>query len=291
MAPWVRETLDRQPERSSFDLDGANIELLTWGEIGLPGLLLLHGAGAQADWWDVVAPHLQDSYRIAAISWSGMGRSDWRESYRFEQWAREALAAIEIGELDWAGPPVIAAHSLGGSGLLTIGAHHAERIAGGVLVDSFVPRARHGMKTFKAAPFPLYPSVEQALARYRFVPEQGSDYPEIVDHIARHGLREVDGDGHDQAGWTWRFDPQVMKKLDLASIAPLVGKVEVPIALITGEETGLTHALTIDDFRENLPNVVMTSTIPDAAHHIMVDQPLALAESLRSVLESFALRD
>ena len=43
---WFKGAIAQAPERSTIAVDGANIELLTWGEIGKPGLLFLHGNGA-----------------------------------------------------------------------------------------------------------------------------------------------------------------------------------------------------------------------------------------------------
>ena len=45
-----------------------------WGREGAPGLLLLHGNGAHADWWSFIAPYLANDFRVAAMSWSGYGR-------------------------------------------------------------------------------------------------------------------------------------------------------------------------------------------------------------------------
>jgi len=93
--PWFDAALADAPERSFFDFEGASIELLTWGEIGKPGLLLLHGNGASADWWTFIAPFFAQDWRVAAFSWSGMGRSDWRETYTAERFAQESFAITD----------------------------------------------------------------------------------------------------------------------------------------------------------------------------------------------------
>src|SRR5436309_2221830 len=86
---WFGDALAQAPERSLIPVAGANIELLTWGEVGKPGLILVHGNSAHADWWSFIAPFLADQYRVAALSLSGMGDSDWRETYTFEGFASE----------------------------------------------------------------------------------------------------------------------------------------------------------------------------------------------------------
>ena len=144
-APWFDAVLAIEPERSTFEVDGAAIELLTWGEVGKPGLLFLHGNAAHADWWSMIAPFFAADFRCAAISWSGMGRSDWRERYAIPTFAREALTAIAVAGLAASGePPVIVAHSFGGFPTLYICAEHPEAIAGAMLVDSSPPKQGGG---------------------------------------------------------------------------------------------------------------------------------------------------
>jgi hypothetical protein len=69
---WFEAAIGVGPERSRIPVEGAEIELLTWGEVGKPGLLFLHGNGAHADWWSFIAPFFAKDWRCAAISWSGM---------------------------------------------------------------------------------------------------------------------------------------------------------------------------------------------------------------------------
>ena len=48
-----------------------------------------NGNGAHADWWSFIAPFFAAHYRVAALSWSGMGGSDWREHYTLEAFVDE----------------------------------------------------------------------------------------------------------------------------------------------------------------------------------------------------------
>ena len=72
--PWFKAALARAPERSLVPVDGANIELLTWGDIGKPGLIFVHGNSAHADWWTFIAPFFADSYRVGGAVAFGDGR-------------------------------------------------------------------------------------------------------------------------------------------------------------------------------------------------------------------------
>jgi pimeloyl-ACP methyl ester carboxylesterase len=289
-APWFAEVMAHEPERSSFDVDGAAIELLTWGEVGKPGVLFLHGNGAHADWWSFIAPFFAPHHRCAAISWSGMGGSGWRESYSREGFAAEALRAIEVAGLDQGpGKPVIVAHSFGGTPLIEIGAHHGHCIAGGVMVDSFVPPPdRKPRWTTRGAPTRRYPELADALARYRFAPEQDSPWPEVVDHIARTSLRWADADDDGPAGWTWKFDPKLWATMNREGTNELIEQVTVPVALIYGGDSMLVRAEMVADTQRRLPNCPIAMAVPHARHHIMVDQPIALVSALQVAVQAIA---
>src|SRR5947209_12132259 len=96
---WFTDAMERRPEISAVEVAGARIESLIWGERGRPGLLLLHGNGAHAGWWRFIAPFLAEQYRVCAISWGGMGGSDWREAYTTDNFVAEALASADAAGL------------------------------------------------------------------------------------------------------------------------------------------------------------------------------------------------
>ena len=276
----------REPERSRFEHEGAGIELLTWGTRGRPGILFLHGNGAHADWWRFIAPFFADDYRCAAISWSGMGGSDWRADYSIERYAGELIAAIDAGGLAEAGPPLAVGHSFGGVPLMYAAVHHRDRLAGGIMVDSFVPPRRRPQPGWMVSgkPPPVYPSEAAALARYRFSPPQDSAHPEIVDALARGSVRQTD------AGWTWRFDPQMWATLDRSGADPLVEQANVPFGILYGEQSELVTADHVATLAARLPDCRFVAAIPHARHHIMVDQPLALVAALRVGLAALERR-
>ena len=237
---WFDAALAQAPERSHFEVDGAAIELLVWGPLGAPGLLFLHGNAAHADWWSHIVPAFAGRYRCAAISWSGMGRSDWRERYAIGLYAREILGAIDAAGLAASGvPPVGIAHSFGSFPLLHAAIVHAERLAGVVMVDSLLPGLPPERATASQGRARQYATIADALVRFRFLPEQGSKMPFVVDLMARGGLRRVeqaDGGHH----FAWCFDPELWPKLRAGSpYIGLPGQVTLPAALIYGEHSAV----------------------------------------------------
>ncbi|HVY90556.1 MAG TPA: alpha/beta fold hydrolase, partial [Hyphomonadaceae bacterium] len=89
---WFEDAVAVKYETAYATSDGAKIHYQRWGDRSKPGLLLVHGNGAHAHWWDFIAPYLTQDYHVVAMTFSGMGDSDWRETYAMETFAREQLA-------------------------------------------------------------------------------------------------------------------------------------------------------------------------------------------------------
>jgi len=285
---WFKSALSLEPERFSIAVDGARIETLAWGERGKPGLLFLHGNGAHADWWSFIAPFFTADFRVAAISWSGMGGSDHRPHYRLDTFVAEAFAGAEAaGLFESPAKPLAVAHSFGGFPLAAMAQAAGERLRGAVIVDSpaclppgaLSNRARPPVSERRA--HRVYPTLAEALARFRLAPEQPCAHLFIADFIARAALREVDG------GWSWKFDPAMWAEFELGT-PPDLAQAKCPVAVVWGDRSKLmppdTRALLAELAIPHVPAI----TIPDAAHHVMIDQPLAFVSVLRTLFETWA---
>jgi pimeloyl-ACP methyl ester carboxylesterase len=284
---WFSDALATAPERRRVPVRDANIEVLLWGKRGAPGLLLLHGLGAHADWWSHIAPFFSAQYRVAALSWSGMGGSDWRENYTAEIYLEEILGAAQAGGLfESSERPLAVAHSFGGLMLLAATAAFGGRLKGAVVVDSFLrPDGEWHLPPTSRRTMPVYASLEAALARFRFKPTQACANLFIADHIARASLKPLQEQG--EVAWTWRFDPQCAHGLPRVPIAACLTSPPCPLAFIAGARSPLTNA-TVEDFvRSTAPPGVPWIRIPDSDHHVMVDQPLALIAALFALFESW----
>jgi pimeloyl-ACP methyl ester carboxylesterase len=283
---WFDAAIAQAPERATIAVEGANIELLTWGEVGRPGLLFLHGNGAHADWWSFIAPFFANDWRVAAISWSGMGDSDWRPTYTAELFASEIFSAVKAAGLEAGGvKPIVVGHSFGGFPTLYCAARHPERLRGVVMADSSIqppekrwkgPPPRSGLGNR------VYATMEEGLARFRLAPPQPCENLYIADFIARRSLKEVEG------GWTWKFDPAIWQRFKMPDLGDLLTRIACPAALMWGERSNLMHAETLDYMIGQMPKDVLLLPLPDADHHVMIDQPLAFVAGLRGLLAAWA---
>ncbi|MBU3991004.1 MAG: alpha/beta hydrolase [Alphaproteobacteria bacterium] len=292
---WFVAALAQAPERSFFMCDGAAIELLTWGKVGKPGLLFLHGNGAHADWWSFIAPFFADTHRCAAMSWSGMGLSDRRSGgYEMAQHTAEAVAAIDAAGLDNGSGVMVVAHSAGGYPALLAG-QISDRIKGIISLDSaIVPREMTAdLPGPGVRPNRIYATQAEALVRYRIMPATIGDQFYAVDHIARTSLVPVEPDADGKGapgGWQWSFDPEIYRHLHRDDFSGLPRAAQCPLALILGEDSDLIGDAVRTYMRGLYPDDAPFIPIPQAGHHIMVDQPLALVGILRTLLITWPAR-
>jgi pimeloyl-ACP methyl ester carboxylesterase len=276
---WFRHALAVPAEDGWVEVEGCRIHYLAWGERNRPGLVLVHGGAAHAHWWSFLAPLLTHGCRVAAIDLSGHGDSGRRDGYPRELWAREVLAVAD--DAGFTGPPIVIGHSMGGFVTIAAAADHGERLAGAVIIDSPVrlpdPESTEGSygKAFRAPK--VYPDVESALRHFRTVPDQPSSVPWVIDHVARHSLRSVEG------GVTWKFDPVIFRRETPRATAELLPRVRCRVALFRAEH-GLVTPDIGEEMYELLGRVAPVIEIPEAYHHIMLDQPLLLVTGLRTLL-------
>jgi len=279
---WFLKALEVPTDRGSVTVEGANICWKAWGQRGAPGLILVHGGVAHKDWWDSIAPFLAETRRVVALDLSGMGDSDHRDRYRMDTYAQEVLAAGKDGGAFDAGKPFLVGHSFGGFVSVATAMEHGDQLAGIAVLDSPIrpsqeqrrssPPSRGGM---------IYNSFEAALARFRLLPEQDCDNAFLLDHIARQSLKAVTRPDGTQ-GWTWKFDPKLWDKLDYDRPPPadIVDALKTRIALFRGADSRLVND-EIWAFMGELfgPKTTMVS-IPNAEHHLILDQPVAVAAGL-----------
>ncbi len=277
---WFTAALAAAPEVATIGVAGAAIEVLTWGDRGKPGLLFLHGNGAHARWWSFIAPFFAADYRVAAFSWSGMGASEHRAAYDIRTFIAEMAAVIAAAGLDAAGPPLVVGHSFGGFPMMAAAQADGLPLAAAVIVDTpFRPPGERGGRPPNATmrPHKVYPDLPAALARFRFAPAQDCANAFIADWIARGSLVEVDG------GWTWRFDPYLWGRFRIDDTIRLLEHPRCPVALVWGERSALMTAERVAAVRALLPPGSPAIPVPDAEHHVMVDQPLAFVTALRGL--------
>jgi pimeloyl-ACP methyl ester carboxylesterase len=277
---WFRDAIAVPAEDREITVEDCRIHYLAWGAGSRPGLVFVHGGAAHAHWWSFIAPLFLAEYRVVAIDLSGHGDSGRRAAgYPRDIWAREVRAVARDAGFD--GPPIVIGHSMGGAVTITAAAAFGEELAGAVILDS--PVRRPDPETIEGAfgtsfrnP-KVYPDVDTALKHFRTVPDQPSSLPYIIDYVARRSLVKVDD------GYTWKFDPLIFRRETPRGTHELLPLVRCRVALFRSEN-GLVTADIGEYMYELLGRNAPVIEIPEAWHHMMLDQPLLLVTGLRTLL-------
>lgn len=279
---WFVEALSTEPEVRRVLVDGCEIAYRAWGAgEGLP-VVLVHGGGANAAWWDHVAPALAVDRRVIAVDLSGHGDSGHRDAYGLRHWADEVLAASDAAGL--MGPAVVG-HSLGGLVALEMASRDVVPTLT-VVVDSAITesarREWHWMRRITAKPLVYYADRDELLGRFAPTPPDEANRPYVVEHIAARSIREA------PQGWRWKLDPGIFARpvsdaLDLA-------RVRGPVVVIQAER-GTARTPFSDAELDMLGPEATVAVVADSGHHVMVDQPEALIGLVRRYVTDVDARD
>lgn len=283
---WLERALAVPSQTGNVEVAGANIVFETWGKIGNPGIVLIHGSNAHLEWWRFTAPFLADNFRVAALDLSGNGNSDWRERYTGELLAEEVWQVCQAAELG--DKPFVVGHSFGGWVALETGKYHDTELDGILFMDfTTAPPEQYlewGLRAEREGVDPgrklrVYEEKEAALKRFRFIPEQPGVHPAVLAHLAEYGLKAVDG------GWTWKFDPALFDHMEMGSAQrDTFAQLTTKRALMLGEKSEDEGAFYADHMLAITGGLLPTVTVPGTFHHLMFDQPVAVAMAMKMLL-------
>jgi pimeloyl-ACP methyl ester carboxylesterase len=273
---WFSAALATAAEERTTLVEGTSIAYRAWGDPDNRSIVLVHGGAAHSRWWDHIGPLLASGWQVLALDLSGHGESGRRDSYSLDTWAREVLGVV--ADAGTAASSVVIGHSMGGLVTLRLASLAGSRIAGAVAIDSPVrdlaPEDRAARQRRAFGPLRLYPTREAAIARFRPIPDQPT-LAYIADHVAATSIRAAEG------GWTWKFDPRIFARDHLTP--ELLTRLDCRVALFRAEY-GLVTPQQGEVLYDRLGRVAPIIEIPAAGHHIMLDQPIALAVALRTLL-------
>lgn len=294
---WFQDALANKPQDKFVAYEQTKLHYRQWHgpNADAPNLVLVHGGGAHARWYDFIAPLLTDYYNVIAVDLPGMGDSGWLKDYKREIMA-EALITM-VRDAGFTGKPAIIGHSMGGMvSLITGHLYHSELAA--VMICDYYVRPPHAheewymeedesgvMRPRQTRETRVYENFETALARFRLQPEQPCANQFIVDFIGEHSLREVDG------GWTWKFDPHMYRDFPMGTNWPeMYEDLPIPSAAMFGELSHDWENITRNDiiaYMKTLRPTMPHFDLLAARHHVLLDQPLAFASSINQQMQNW----
>jgi pimeloyl-ACP methyl ester carboxylesterase len=300
---WLRKAMSVPREEGFVDVDGCQIRYYRWGDKSKPGVLMTHGFLAHSRCFAFIAPFLAKDFHLVAFDMSGMGESGSHAEYLVETRIREMVGVAELtGLFDGGRKPAIVAHSFGGMIATALSFEHADKFAGMVICDLMILRPEvlaANSKKFGPPgahrankPQKVYPDYESAKQRFVLSPPQAVNEPALFDYMAYHSLKQV------PQGWSWKFDPSVFRRGDgmekrWQDVGRQVALAPLRKVIVYGRDSMLFPPDSVDYMNElstelNTDRIPMIG-IPEARHHLMLDQPIAFANVLESVLKLWTI--
>lgn len=278
--PWYLEALGHTPtSRYLQTRTGHRMHCVSWNDSDThkPALLFVHGYRANTHAWDAIAPFFTSQYRVLAVDLMGMGQSDHLAHYgRTADFAAELITAVDQGAQ---APVTLVGHSFGGACGIHFTANQPDRVKQLVLIDTMVefPELDQGREHPKAGNPRPYPDRASILGRYRLLPPQPCPAWSLA-YMAHHSIKAVD------QGWTWRFDTDLPSGGMDFSTQEALPRLAVPTHYVCGAKSAIYTPQRMDLIAQTIGQGREAIVIPEAYHHIMLDQPLALIAVLRALL-------
>lgn len=277
---WFDWAMAQGPVSGWVNVNGNRLHYLGWhlAEHHKPVLLLVHGFRAHAHWWRFVAPFFCDTHRVIAMDLSGMGDSGWRSHYSAQLLCDDINGLVEALAV---GPVTAVAHSFGGVCLLRAAGQRPDLYTRLVVIDTFV--------VFEDMLIPhdpvrqtsrrVFADFAAARLRYRLTPAQPTPLPFLIEHVAQHSVCET------EQRWHWKFDPKLSNEMVHQSDGgEMLSRVDTPVDYLYGECSALVDAAHAQRITDLLRRAGTPISVPGGHHHMMLDQPLALIDTLRGLL-------
>jgi pimeloyl-ACP methyl ester carboxylesterase len=237
-------------------------------------VILLHGGGANAHWWDHLAAPLAEKRRVYALDFRGHGDSTFPDDLRVGAFNDDLEALVRRLDRE---DLFLIGHSLGAA----VALDHASRFPAtrGIALIDLARGGSHGSGRRARLALTLrrnYRSREDAIDRFQFLPESSHASESLRRYVAEQSVQEEE-DGR----FGFKFDPRWFglpsrPRPDLASVA-------CPTLLVRGAESALLPREAAIEFTEGVARGRLIE-VPDAGHHVLIDQPSALLHHLQNFL-------
>ncbi len=268
-----------------------------------PCLIFIHGGYAHKHWWDFIAPFYTECFEVVALDLSGMGDSDWCDTYSFNLHTEDIYQLINrMGILDQQDRFYgIIGHSYGGY----VAFQFLQRVLElkkspplTIIVDTPLMNLfhleYHEKQSNSSRRLKTYKTLKEALARFRLAPNQHCDNLFLLDYIARKSVRQTQN--ANQADWRWKFDPNLFNRYHRKQVSTEAVSFDqkAKLAFLRGDNSILLaqkewqelQNFFLNTLRIPFKNLIFDE-IKSAQHHVFLDQPLLFVEKIAEILTMF----
>lgn len=269
------------PLPSAARIDHGPISAVKFGH-DAPRVVFLHGGGQNAHTWDTVVMGLGAA--ALAIDLPGHGRSAWREDGDYGPRLNAVAVEPVVRELA-PDADLIVGMSLGGLTALRLAVSAPELVRKLVLVDvtPSAPERHSEMTDAQKGTVALvqgersFPSFD-AMLDVTVAAAPHRDRESLRRGVFHNAKRLDDGT------WTWRYDA-IRTGDGFEGLWDDVPKLTTPTTLIRGANSFFVNDEDAADFARTAPGFQGVHVVADSGHSVQSDQPRALVELLRGLLD------
>ncbi len=262
-----------------FTHRGLRLHLVDYGGDG-PPVVLLHGGAAHARWWDFVVPHL-GAVHAYALDLRGHGDSGWAKNgaYGIADYASDVVRLVARFAPE---RPALVGHSLGSFVALRYAVDHPQSLSALVMVDgraSFGVSGSRYMRLLGMFAPAEYDTLEEAVEAFRPIPKETIAAPEVIAHVARHGLRRRAG------RWTTKFDRASLGSHEPFDLRDRLGEIGFPVLFVRGELSTVVSRAGLDELAKTCRRGSVVE-LEGCHHHLPIDRPDRLGAEIRGFLRA-----
>jgi len=248
-----------------LDLGHVTLHYLDYGGQAPCDLVLVHGGGANAHWFDWVGPLFAQYCRVLALDLRGHGDSSAAEPpvYTYDAYIEDIHALVAAENLK---APVLLGHSMGGMLVVKYTATWPREVRALIVCDGIEGYTQQIVKRLRKIGHRIgreYATLDDYVAHFRLVPYGLHGPREIREHIARTAGRQLPN-----GRWGHKFDRRLYAQREPIDTLPFWRRITCPTLLMRSEDGRRpTQAI-----REACPHLESVDVV-GAGHHLVLDEP------------------
>ena len=250
-------------------LEHVTLHYLDYGGSGPLDMLLLHGGGANAHWFDFIGPILAQHGRVVALDLRGHGDSTSAEPplYTYDAYLQDLRAVFAAEKM---ATPILMGHSMGGMLMVKYAGTWPQEVLALIVCDArplYSPEVADSLRQTGHRRGREYATQEDYIAHFRIRPDGLRASPEIHQYIASHAGRQLP-----QGTWAHKIDRRVYAQRDAIDTLPFWRRVACPVLFLRAAQNSRLPATQLQLIKEACPQVEFVE-VAKAGHHLVLDQP------------------
>jgi pimeloyl-ACP methyl ester carboxylesterase len=261
--------MDTSAFSKRLQLDQVNLHYLDYGGNGPRSMLLLHGGGANAHWFDLIGPHLTSYGRILAVDLRGHGDSTPAEPpvYTYDAYLQDLRALLRAEHLS---NPILLGHSMGGMLSVKYAGTWPQEVRALIVCDArpvYSTAIASALRRTGQRKSREYPTQEDYIAHFRIRPDGLQAPQDVRRHIASHAGRQLPN-----GRWAHKIDRRVYAQRESIDTFSYWKQVTCPVLFLRAEHNTRLPQAALQQIRDACPQIEYAE-VAGAGHHLVLDQP------------------